>query len=140
MRKPEQRLWDAMRRNIGPQVLMKRVENYLEAGMPDTIALSRGHVTWIETKVGHWPARATTRIQWNHPLQIEQCNFHLDWRQQDGHSIIVAGIGDEIFMIPGSNADDFNNLKGHHMIHHRCDWRHLAKYLKGDRLLRSAVK
>lgn len=139
-RKPEQQLWDRIRRNIGPQVLMKRVENYLEAGWPDTITLAFGHVTWLETKVGHWPKRPTTRIQWNHPLQIEQCNFHLDWGQHEGRSLIIAGIEGTIFMIPGNRADDFNSMTRYRIQSYECDWRHLGKYLRGDKLLRSAVR
>lgn len=108
MRKPEQRLADRVRRNIGTAVLIERIENSAGFGTPDACVLAaRGRVTWTEHKVATAPIRRLgARLQYGHPLTIEQKNWHLRWHQKGGNSIILVGCGELLFAVPGTLAED----------------------------------
>lgn len=102
---PEQRLWDRIHRNIARQVHIERVENAVGVGLPDTLIIHKGRVSWAEHKVAELPVRPTSRLQWKHPLTPEQCNWHLVWAQKGGISWIVVGIETALFAIPGRLVD-----------------------------------
>jgi hypothetical protein len=107
---PEQRLWDRIRRNIGREVHIERIENSVAAGTPDTLVIHKGAVTFVEHKTATLPAKKTTRLQWRHPLTAPQRNWHLTWCQNGGRSYIVVGIDKELFAVPGRFADEVTDM------------------------------
>jgi len=110
MRKKEQRLWDRFRANIHSNIRMHRVENAVETGMPDVIAISAGRVTWVELKaVEELPARAMTPVLGEGDgLTVEQRNWILDWVRYGGLAHVLVGIGSEQLLIPGNFAGSVN--------------------------------
>ena len=110
MRKPEQRLADRVRDNIGQFVLIERIENSVGFGTPDACILAVGktqaRVTWTEHKVATVPARESTRLQYVHPLTVEQKNWHLRWNSKGGNSLILIGCEQRLFAVPGTRAEE----------------------------------
>lgn len=112
MRKPEQRLYDRMRRALFPLIRLERIENAVGTGRPDVDALANGIFTPIELKcVAAPPVRVTTPVLGDKKgLNRDQRNWHLDWRNYGGRSLIVVGIGREVFAIGGWAADGINAM------------------------------
>lgn len=131
MRKPEQRLWDRTRRNISARVHVVRVENAVGEGTPDSIAIVRGCVTWMEHKVGYWPQREGSRIRWSYKLQPGQCNWHKDWARQGGRTIILIGIERQLFVWPGMRVDEVNGLTRKTIAPYERSWNELINFLGG---------
>jgi hypothetical protein len=106
---PEQRLWDRIRRNLGREIHIERIENAVAAGTPDTLVLYKGQVTFVEHKTAKLPMRVTSRLQWRHELTPQQRNWHRVWFQRGGRSYIVVGIGMALYCVPGRCADEVND-------------------------------
>lgn len=107
---PEQRLWDRIRKNLGREVHIERIENSVGAGTPDTLVIHKGVVTWVEHKIATQPVRPTSKLQWSHPLTADQRNWHLMWHQNGGRSYIVVGVGVTLFACPGRLADAISDM------------------------------
>jgi len=107
---PEQRLWDRIRRNLGREIHIERIENSVAAGTPDTLVIYRGLVTLVEHKVATLPMKSTTRLQWKHPPTVDQRNWHLTWKQNFGRSYFVIGVGMALFAVPGRWADEIEGM------------------------------
>ena len=109
-RKPEQRLWDRLRRAAAGRVYTERIENLVGVGRPDVDTLVSGSFVPIELKhVAAFPARATSQVLGSRGLSVAQRNWHLQWRQWGGRSLIVVGVGDEVFAFCGMAADNINH-------------------------------
>lgn len=84
MRKPEQKLWDSMKRNmncIAPELDIERVENSAgTGGMPDVYCRSKFRECWIELKVFVLPKYPTTRAlqprSHSGTIRTSQLNWH----------------------------------------------------------------
>ena len=111
-RKPEQQLWDRMRKGVwDPRIRLERIENAAGEGIPDVLSISAGKVRPIELKTNIRPARASTPLLGKAKgLRLSQRNWHLDWRNFGGTSLIVIGIHGEdyYFCIDGRHADNIN--------------------------------
>lgn len=124
MRKPEQRLADRVRRNIGHRVLIERVENVVGIGMPDALILANKRVTWAEHKVADWPQRMSRRIQFKHPPTIEQRNWHMRWTRKGGQSLFLIGMLEGKYgppllcAVPGRMYDEVNEINATEIL----DW------------------
>jgi hypothetical protein len=129
MRKPEQRFWDTIRRNTDKAIYIERIENSAGDGTPDTIALHRGLVSWLELKTGNVPVRAETRVQWRTPLTVPQRNWHLTWKQNGGISYILARVGMSNYLIPGADAERINDINVKLLSPFRLDWEELNRVL-----------
>lgn len=111
MRKPEQLLWDAMRRNLPSALWLQRVENVVGDGMPDVYVGRSGK--WVELKVPQRvPARASTPLLGQHGLRLSQINWHIKHATMN-HSqrsyILVRLPGTlELVLLPGSAAGSIN--------------------------------
>lgn len=90
MRKPEQRLYDTMKRNCADGVRLERVENGVNPGTPDVHAIREGRVRWLELKVVERPARPATTLLKRNTLRVEQVAWHLSYTSCGGHSFIVV--------------------------------------------------
>ena len=109
MRKPEQKLADRVRRAIGHLVLIERIENVVGYGTPDACVLAAApyrRVTWAEHKVATLPIKQSTRLQYVHPLTVEQKNWHLRWNSKGGNSLILIGCEARLFAVPGTRAEE----------------------------------
>lgn len=109
-RKPEQRLWDRLRKATSGRVHTERIENVVGVGRPDVDTLVAGSFVPIELKqVDGWPVRSSTKVLGRYGLSKEQKNWHLNWRNWGGTSLIVVGVGEEVFAFSGERADDIND-------------------------------
>lgn len=108
-RRPEQRLWDRLRKAALGKVHTERIENIVGVGRPDVDTLVAGSFVPVELKqVEGWPKRANTRVLGDKGLSQVQKNWHLIWRRWGGTSLIVVGVGDEVFAFSGERADEIN--------------------------------
>jgi hypothetical protein len=110
-RKPEQRLWDKLRKAAAGRVHTERLENLVGVGRPDVDTLVSGSFVPIELKqVARWPARAATPVLGKERgVRLSQRNWHLAWRRWGGQSLIVVGVADEVFTFNGCTADHVNS-------------------------------
>lgn len=130
-RKPEQRLWDRIRKNVPRAVHIERLENSAGWGTPDTVVIHAGNVLFVEHKVALAPAKLITRVQWKHPLTPEQRNWHRNWHQHGGRSSIVIGIGLDIHAVPGHMVDRITDMPYAAMMAWRVNYQQLTKLYKG---------
>ncbi len=108
-RRPEQRLWDRLRKVAAGRLHTERIENVVGVGRPDVDTLVAGSFVPIELKqIDKWPVRATTRVMGDRGLSQVQKNWHLTWRRWGGTSLIVVGVVDEVFAFSGATADHVN--------------------------------
>lgn len=111
MRKPEQRLWDRLRKAAAGRIHAERIENVVGVGRPDVDTLVAGSFVPVELKqVAAWPVRHSTRVLGDKGLSQQQKNWHLIWRLWGGTSLIVVGVGDEIYAFSGQHADRVNEF------------------------------
>ena len=109
-RKPEQRLWDRLRKAAAGAVHTERIENLVGVGRPDVDTLVAGSFVPVELKqVDGWPVRSSTRVLGSSGLSQVQKNWHLNWRNWGGTSLIVVGVGEEVFAFSGERADAVND-------------------------------
>jgi hypothetical protein len=109
MRKPEQKLWDSMKRNKPSGVSMERVENAASEGFPDVFVMSAN--AWVELKAPKLPARHTTRLFGKQGLSVDQINWHLRAARFGVHSFILARDDAlQLYLIPGSAAQVMNDM------------------------------
>jgi hypothetical protein len=111
MRRPEQLLWDAMRRNLPKELRLQRIENLVGVGMPDVYADKSGK--WVELKVPRGiPARKTTPLLGRYGLNIDQINWHTVHATGDAPaSYILVRVPEtlELLLVPGSAASITND-------------------------------
>jgi hypothetical protein len=129
---PEQRLWDRIRRNLGREIAIERIENSAKAGTPDTVVIHRSKVTFVEHKTGTMPARSTSKIAWRHKLTPQQRNWHREWHQNGGDSWIVCGIGKSLYAVPGRLVDEINNMTYEKIALWAVDMKLLANIYKNE--------
>lgn len=108
-RRPEQRLWDRLRKVAANRLHTERIENIVGVGRPDVDTLVAGSFVPIELKqIDNWPVRSSTKVLGRNGLSQVQKNWHLIWRRWGGTSLIVVGVGDEAFAFNGATADHVN--------------------------------
>lgn len=131
MRKTEQRFWDRMRRAIGKDVRLERIENVVGVGTPDLVACC--YITsFVELKaVDAPPVRKTTRVLGERGLSRDQRNWHKDWHKWGGKSYVLIGVGLQTFMISGAFADEINGMTMEQLAFYSVasDWAAVAKQL-----------
>jgi hypothetical protein len=110
VRRPEQRLWDRLRKAAAGRVHTERIENLVGVGRPDVDTLVSGSFVPVELKaIADWPAKAATKVLGRSGLSQVQKNWHLNWRRWGGRSLIVVEVKDEVFTFNGSTADHVND-------------------------------
>lgn len=131
MRLPEQKLWDAMKRNKprGKDFILQRIENGVGVGIPDVLLIPRKRPEfWVELKVNNLPKRKITGVfSDKNGMRISQLNWHKEYAQQGGTAFILAQVnrngaltlgltGPELLLIPGKDADDFNDAPAEKLV------------------------
>lgn len=140
-RKPEQRLWDRMSRNVGrdPEIWLQRMENMVGSGFPDVHAISRGIVTGVELKQADViPVGRDTKLL-KKGMRLDQRNWHLDCERHGARSCVLIGVASDLhILVPGRLADKINEaslmkLMNMAIIAHRGPefWTMFRLYLKG---------
>ena len=110
MRRPEQRLWDRLRKAAAGRVHTERIENLVGVGRPDVDTLVSGSFVPVELKsVLSWPVKPATKVLGRSGLSQVQKNWHLNWRQWGGRSLIVVEVDGEVFTFNGTTADYVND-------------------------------
>lgn len=113
MRKPEQRLWDSMRRNNKKQlhkINLERVENVVTVGMPDIYVKYYSAECWVELKTCKLPKRETTRVLGDKGLTTEQINWHHKHNVYGLRSYILIKAGNELYLLPNKYAERINEM------------------------------
>lgn len=112
MRNKEQRLWDAMKRNLPAGLWMQRIENVVGEGMPDVYVGASGK--WVELKApSAVPARASTRLLGSEGLRPSQINWHLKnaaCEKSPESFILIRTPDQELLLISGSLAETVNEM------------------------------
>ena len=109
-RRPEQRLWDRLRKAAAGKLHTERIENLVGVGRPDVDTLVDGNFVPIELKqVDAWPVRSNTKVLGRDGLSQVQKNWHLNWQNWGGMSMIVVGVGEDVFAFSGERADELND-------------------------------
>lgn len=109
MRKPEQRLWDRMRKALGDKYYLERVENCVVAGRPDIDLMLRGIVLPIELKAATYPKRPSTPVLGKDGLNQNQLNWWLKWRKHGGQGFIIVGVDQDLYMVPCKYSEEVNS-------------------------------
>lgn len=87
-----------------------RVENSCMPGTPDlNVCQEGGREFWVELKdVDDFPARPTTRVFGDEGLRPEQILWIRSQVRVGGEVYILGKVKDEIFCLPGTEAENFN--------------------------------
>lgn len=127
MRKPEQRLWDTMRRVAAREQWpgrLTRLENSVSSGMPDVIATKAfGEVNFIELKVFTMPARDTT-CPLKNAMRQEQKNWFLEAARFKLQAYVLARESEskQLYLFHGFEVETFDVLPKKHMKYSLTDW------------------
>lgn len=132
MRKPEQRLWDAMRRAQPVLTWAQRVENVVADGMPDVWLAPD---TWIELKTVVTPKKEGTPFLSSSKLRPSQVNWHMKAARHAVRSFIL--VRDEtgvMYLLSGRSAGYANKLLKNGFVA-ECvthgGWDQIWRYLRG---------
>lgn len=123
MRKPEQRLWDAMRKACPPDILLDRIENVAGEGTPDLFVKARTakRSCWIELKVTTRPKRPTTQMLGDAKgLNVDQRNWH-DIRANAfavPTFVLVRDDSLQLYLVSGQRALSINGMTQHELAQH----------------------
>lgn len=132
MRKPEQKLWDSMRRQAPVNLWLQRIENRVAAGMPDIVCMFMRHTSWVELKAAKLPQRKETRVLGNDGLNQDQINWHILCYQQNCISfILVRDDAMNLYLIPGRHAAIINSASQDMLQELSCaeDWTGIFDWL-----------
>lgn len=93
MRKPEQRLWQYVRKGMAGRWHAQRHEDMLSAGIPDVSYAIDGVDGWIELKaIDRWPARDATPVRVGiRPAQVRWLS--LRGQHGHGHCYVLLAVG-----------------------------------------------
>lgn len=121
MRKREQNLWQALKRNAPSSLWLQRIENLIGAGMPDVYVGANGK--WIELKEPpRIPAREGTPLLGNqYGLNVDQINWHVKramYSEAPETYILIRTIENYLLLMHGSlayyiNTFSLKELTGH---------------------------
>lgn len=111
MRKPEQRVYDAMKANCADGVRLERIENAVGSGLPDVHCLRHGVTRWVELKALKQPKRANTPLFKKKTMRRDQVAWHLSYNSAGGRSFILARDDKRVlYLFPGYLAGDLREF------------------------------
>lgn len=110
----EHTLWNRIRDNIGYRGHFTRLEFNPEAGIPDVDYCIKGIEGKIELKyTSTAPARADTAVFKNGGLRDAQIIWIYQRVKHGGRAWILPQIGEELYLVPGSECRAFNAMTLH---------------------------
>lgn len=110
MRKPEQKLYDAMRRNRPPDVRLERVENVVGDGTPDVYVKRHPHAVWVELKVSRATAGEKVFCSESKP-RTSQANWHAEGVSFGVTSFFLVSREKVYYVFPGKLAIDIETFE-----------------------------
>lgn len=113
VRKPEQNLWQAMRRNAPTGCWLQRIENGVSEGMADVLCVSVAGCSWLELKEPKVPVYASSKLfTGSSALRQGQINWHLKMASLEQRTYVLArGHGYAgLLLIEGRYADLVNGM------------------------------
>jgi hypothetical protein len=135
MRKKEQLLWDAMKRNAPSYLWLQRMENIAGDGIPDVYVGASGK--WVELKAPTTvPKRAATPLLGAEGLRVSQRNWFLknnSYTNAPRAYILIRTPALELLLIPGSYSGLINEmtLSQLRISSIACGWFDICKELEG---------
>lgn len=107
----EANLWTKIRTNVGHRGHFSRVEYNVVEGYPDTSYCIRGIEGHMELKfVAQAPVKATSKCFGDHGLRPAQVGWIHTRVKNGGRVYIVAGVGQIILVVPGTECRGFNEM------------------------------
>lgn len=107
----EANLWTLIRRHVGHRGHFSRIEFNPTEGYPDLSYSIKGVEGHAELKyISRAPVRITTRVFGDHGLRDAQKAWAHTRLKHGGRVMIVAGVGDVIFVIPGTEWRRFDEM------------------------------
>lgn len=124
----EAKLWDSVQPRLREHFLVQRIENLIDAGVPDVHLVCRltGEQHWLELKAQpEMPKRATTRVFGGDGLRPDQIPW-LYSRAAVGASVWILGkAGKEWFLVYGIHARVFNDAS-RNALAEMSAWHHIG--------------
>lgn len=124
----EAKLWYSVRPRLREHFLVQRIENLIDAGVPDVHLVCRltGEQHWLELKAQpEMPKRATTRVFGGDGLRPDQIPW-LYSRAAVGASVWILGkAGEEWFLVYGIHARVFNDASRNALVEMSA-WHHIG--------------
>ncbi len=109
MRKPEQKLYDKMRKNAPNTSWLQRIENIVAEGMPDVHVSGPESECWVELKAVNRPKRETTRLLGTEGLRPSQVNWHLKaGTKRMTTFILITDDEGNLWLVEGKHAASIN--------------------------------
>lgn len=119
MKRPEQKVWSAMKGHVPGHLWCQRVENIMVDGMPDLHITGPGASCWVELKHADLPVRPTTAVLGRDGLSQDQMNWHRKCCQMGGKSfVLVRDSNLELYLFRGRHADLINGWNVSEMREH----------------------
>lgn len=118
MRKPEQKVYDTMKKNAPTTAWLQRVENIVGEGMPDVYVSGPESRCWVELKAAKQPVRGTTRLLGAKGLRQSQINWHLKAQTKNIRTyILIRDDAGNLYLIDGKHAASVNEWSIYTMGH-----------------------
>lgn len=121
MRKPEQLLWDAIRRVVPSGYWLQRIENSAGEGMADLLCSCRAtqKSAFIELKAPKRPKFVSTRLMRTAELSAAQINWHTKAAIYGLRTFILARDDhNQVYLFPGTMAEKVNHISVQNALAH----------------------
>lgn len=93
-----------VRPKLGIFGMLRRIENAVDNGMPDTLYCIKGRTGLVELKHDYrWPIRPDTPFRFNH-FDIGQVQWLEDWERVGGRCFILAQVERDYILVPAKHA------------------------------------
>lgn len=132
MRKPEQQVYDRMKKNRPYTLWLQRVENLVSEGMPDVHYASPVNSGWVELKAAKKPKRVTSKLLGSKGLRQSQINWFLKAQTKCLVTfILIQDSEGELYLIHGQEAATVNDCSVERLRELRLasDWDNIFKII-----------
>lgn len=75
---------------LRPDVMVKRIENLTDVGMPDMVVLFRGITYFVEAKMGRLRVNGDPAVK----VRPSQVNWIEEWSEAGGHVLVIVALPD----------------------------------------------
>lgn len=137
----ESNLWVRFRDRTKEVLRLQRLENAVGAGVPDVFYAFRDGAGsgFVELKhAKDYPKRQTTQVFGRGGLRAEQIQWCYSFATSGVVVWILAQVGDDVFLVHGSKAREFNSFTEEDLreesevwYRRRLDWEELLAHMRG---------